>query len=119
MYELYKNSNPLVVEYFEELTLFKNRYGNIRKRFNLYNISKQRLDIYPLAEHTDLKEILKWFSEYGKIVYNGSKEFDDMVIDYYTWISEMDNTASNFQVVHQGDCFTLNISVRNSNFKTA
>lgn len=114
VYELFYQENPRNAEYFEDLNLFKNRYGSIKKKFPLYNISRQRLDIYPVAESMDFKEVLKWFGEYGKVVYTRSEEYEDIKIDYYTWISDMENTHSDFQIIRHEEQFTLNISVKNN-----
>lgn len=119
VYELYREDEPAHTEYFEELNLFKNRYCKTKKKFSLYNISRQRLDIYPLIGYSSLRGLLKWFGEYGRIIYYDTKNFDGIEIDYYSWVSEMDNTVSNFQVVREGKKFTMNISVKNSNLMTA
>jgi hypothetical protein len=113
VYELYKQDNPRSVEYFEDLNLFKNRHGNIHKKFPLYNLLRQRLDIYPIAEVMDWKELLKWFSEYGKVVHKKTSRYDDIEIEDYTWISDMENIQCKFQIVKDSDTFTLNISVKN------
>ncbi|TDT50563.1 hypothetical protein [Fonticella tunisiensis] len=114
VYELYNMNNPYISEYFEDLNLFKNRYGSVHKKFPLYNLSRQRLDIYPAAERMELNEMMKWFSDYGKILYIKSAKVGTLTIEYYRWISDMENTVSNFQIVKDGDEFTLNIAVRNS-----
>ena len=111
VYELYKQNFDRDVEYFEDLNLFKNRYGNVHKKFFIYNISAQRLDIYPVVESMNEKEMLRWFSEYGSISYCGKKVFDGIEINYYSWSSDMDKTRSTFQVMCQGGSCTLNISV--------
>lgn len=111
VYELYKQNFERDVEYFEDLNLFKNRYGNVHKKFLIYNLSAQRLDIYPVVEKMNEKEILKWFSEYGSISYHGKKVFDGIEINYYSWISDMDKTRSTFQLMCQGESCTLNISI--------
>lgn len=114
VYELYSENDPRNMEYFEDLNLFKNRYGTIHKRFPLYNLSRQRLDVYPVVKDMDPKDILKWFGDYGKIIYQKNMEFDGLNIDFYTWISDMENTVSNFQVVNGGGNITLNISPKNA-----
>ncbi len=113
VYEFYNVDDSRHVEYFEDLNLFKNRYGSLKKKFGLYNISRQRLDIYSLMENMDSKDILKWFSEYGKTMHIKTAEFDGLIIEYYTWLSDMENTVSNFQLVNDGFKYTLNISVKN------
>ncbi|EYE89851.1 hypothetical protein Q428_00085 [Fervidicella metallireducens AeB] len=113
VYELFPEDNSCQTEYFEDLNLFKNRYGNVHKKFPLYNICKQRLDIYPVAEEKDCRYILKWFSEYGKIIYQRTKTFAGLDIDYYIWISDMENTISSFQVVKDDHHFTLSIGSKN------
>lgn len=113
VYEFYNVDDSRHVEYFEDLNLFKNRYGSLKKKFGLYNISRQRLDIYSLIENMEAKDIIKWFGEYGKSVHIKTTEFDGLVIDYYSWLSDMENTVSNFQIVNDGYKYTLNISVKN------
>lgn len=113
VYELYCEEDSRSVEYFEDLNLFKNRYGTVHKRFPLYNLSRQRLDVYPVVKEMDGKEILKWFGDYGKIVYINTTRFDGLKIDYYTWISDMENTISKFQIVNDGDNVSLNIAAKN------
>lgn len=118
VYELFYQETPEYVEYFEDLNLFKNRYGNVHKKFPLHNILRQRLDIFPVAENLNPKEILRWFSDYGKIIFNKSIEFDGLEINYYSWISDSENTLANFQIVRNDDRYTLNISPK-SNKKIA
>jgi hypothetical protein len=113
VYEFYNVDDSRHVEYFEDLNLFKNRYGSLKKKFGLYNISRQRLDIYSLIENIDSKDILKWLGEYGKTIHIKTVEFDGLVIEYYSWLSDMENTVSNFQIVNDGSKYTLNISVKN------
>lgn len=113
VYELYKSDNPERPEYFEDLTLFKNRYGSIHKKFPLNNLSRQRLDIFPVAEYITLRELIKWFKDYGKIIYVKTVELGDIEIDYYNWISDMENTLSSFRILRYGEKFTINISVKN------
>lgn len=113
VYELYKNDNPERPEYFEDLTLFKNRYGSIHKRFPLNNLSRQRLDIFPVAEYITLRELIKWFKDYGKIIFVKTVELEDIEIDYYNWISDMENTLSSFRILRYGERFTINISIKN------
>jgi hypothetical protein len=113
VYEFYNVDDSRHVEYFEDLNLFKNRYGSLKKKFGLYNISRQRLDIYSLIENMDAKDVLKWFGEYGKVIHSKAAEFDGLIIEYYSWISDMENTVSNFQIVNDGNKYTLNISVKN------
>lgn len=113
VYEFFRRSDQRAVEYFEDLNLFKNRYGNVRRRFPLYNLSRQRLDVFPVAEYMDIRHILKWFGEYGRIVYQKSRKYEDLEIDYYSWISNSENTQSNFQIVRNLDNFALNISPKN------
>ena len=113
VYEFYNADDSRHVEYFEDLNLFKNRYGSLKKKFGLYNISRQRLDIYSLIDNMDSKNILKWFNEYGKAIHIKTAEFDGLVIEYYNWVSDMENTISNFQIVNDGYKYTLNISVKN------
>jgi hypothetical protein len=112
VYELYHQDNSRNVEYFEDLNLFKNRYGNIHKRFPLHNILRQRLDIYPVAEVMDVKDLLKWFSQYGKVIRNKTKKYDDIQIESYSWVSDMENSLCKFQIVRDKDIFTLNISIK-------
>jgi hypothetical protein len=114
VYELFTQDNHLLVQYFEDLNLFKNRYGNVHKKFPIHNMARQRLDIYPVVENMHAKEVLKWFSEYGEVVHNKTTKFDDIIIEDYNWISDTENTVSKFQIVRDKDTFTLNISVKNS-----
>ena len=113
VYEFYHQEDLRNPEYFEDLNLFKNRYGSLKKKFPLYNLSRQRLDVYSLIESMEPKEILKWFSYYGKIVLQNIKEFDGLEISYYSWVSDMEHTLSNFQIVNDDNKFTFNISVKN------
>lgn len=113
VYEFYHAEDTRHVEYFEDLNLFKNRYGSNKKKFPLYNLSRQRLDVYSLVEFMELRELLKWFAEYGNVVFHKTMEFDSLIIDYYTWISDTEHTMSNFQILHEGAKFTFNISVKN------
>lgn len=114
VYEFFRQEDQRTVEYFEDLNLFKNRYGNIHKRFPLSNLSRQRLDVFPVTEGMDARHILKWFGEYGKIIYQKSMKYDELEIEYYNWISDMEGTLSSFQIVKTMDKFTLNISPKNS-----
>lgn len=114
VYEFFRKEDQRFVEHFEDLNLFKNRYGNIHKRFPLYNLSRQRLDVFPVTEGMDVRHILKWFGEYGKIIYQKSKKYDELVIEYYSWVSDSENTLSNFQIVRNMDKFTLSISPKNT-----
>lgn len=113
VYELYHKNSSKRMEYFEDLTLFKNRYGSLKKKFPLYNLSRQRLDVYSIAESSSLKDLLKWFQEYGKISLIRADKYEDIEIDYYTFISDMENTLSNFQIIKSETDFTLNISIKN------
>lgn len=113
VYEFFSQEDKRAVEYFEDLNLFKNRYGNIHKKFPLTNLSRQRLDIYPLTEAMNKRQLLKWFSEYGKIIYQRTKVFDDIEIEYYCWVSATENTSTNFQILNTSDGLTLNISPKN------
>lgn len=113
VYEFFRRSDQRIVEYFEDLNLFKNRYGNVHRKFPLDNLSRQRLDVFPVAEVMDVRQILKWFGEYGKIIHLRSKSYEDLEVDYYSWVSNSENTQSNFQIVRNVDKFTLNISPRN------
>lgn len=113
VYEFFRRSDQRIVEYFEDLNLFKNRYGNVHRKFPLDNLSRQRLDVFPVAEVMDVRQILKWFGEYGKIIHLRSKIYEDLEVDYYSWVSNSENTQSNFQIVRNMDKFTLNISPRN------
>lgn len=119
VYEFYHLDDNRHVEYFEDLNLFKNRYGSIKKKFPLYNLSRQRLDIYSVIESMDLKEALKWFSEYGNVVFHKTAEFDDLIIDYYSWVSDTENTVSNFQIINDQAKYTFNISVKNATLPVA
>ncbi|MCX7884054.1 MAG: hypothetical protein N2448_03370 [Caloramator sp.] len=112
VYELYPKNNNRKIEYFEDLNLFKNRYGSLKKKFPLYNLSRQRLDIYPIAESLTIKDLLKWFQEYGKVSLVKTDKYEDIEIDYYTFISDMESTLSNFQIVKSETDFTLNISIK-------
>lgn len=114
VYEFFRLEDQRSVEYFEDLNLFKNRYGNIHKRFPIYNLSRQRLDVFPVTEGMDVRHILKWFGEYGKIIYQKSKKYDELEIEYYNWVSDSENTLSNFQILRAMGKFTLNISPNNS-----
>lgn len=109
VYELYHKNNQRKAEYFEDLNLFKNRYGSTKKKFLLYNLSHQRLDIYCLAEVMKQKDLIKWFEEYGKVVLTKTENHGDIEIEHYIWISDMENTHSNFQIIKNEDDFTLNI----------
>jgi hypothetical protein len=102
VYELFYHENPRRVEYFEDLNLFKNRYGSVHKKFPLHNISRQRLDIYPVIENMGLNDMFRWFSEYGKLICCDSTLFDGIEIEYYKWISNTENTVSKFQVIKDG-----------------
>lgn len=113
VYEFFRRSDQRTVEYFEDLNMFKNRYGNVHRRFPLDNLSRQRLDIFPVAEGMDVRQLLKWFGEYGRIIHLRSKSYEDLEIDYYSWVSNSENTQSNFQIVRNMDKFTLNISPKN------
>lgn len=113
VYEFFCKEDQRTVEYFEDLNLFKNRYGNIHKRFPLYNLSRQRLDVFPVTEGMDGRHILKWFGEYGKIIHQKSKKYDEIEIEYYSWISDSENTLSHFQIIRNLDKCTLNISSKN------
>lgn len=112
VYELYCQQNPRDVEYFEDLVLFKNRYGTAKKKFPLYNLTRQSMDVYPIAERVDPRELLKWFGEYGKIIYKKTSSIDDMEIEYYEWISDMENTMSSFQIIKYRNKYTLNIALK-------
>jgi hypothetical protein len=113
VYELFHEENPLNVEYFEDLNLFKNRYGSIHRKFPLHNISRQRLDIYPITQGMEEREILKWFGAHGKVRYKKTVKMDQLEIRYYIWISDTENTLSGFQLVGDGEGVTLNISAKN------
>lgn len=119
VYEFYHVDDNRKVEYFEDLNLFKNRYGSVKKKFPLYNISRQRIDIYSLIDTMDSKEILKWFSEYGSTAYIKTSEFDGLIIHYYSWVSDTENTLSNFQILDDNGKISLNISVKNSTISKA
>ena len=114
VYEFFCKEDQISVEYFEDLNLFKNRYGSIHKRFPLYNLKRQRLDVFPVTEGMDVRHILKWFGEYGKIVFLKSKKYEELEIEYYSWISDSENTRSNFQILKALGNFTLSISPKNS-----
>ncbi|MDF2675186.1 MAG: hypothetical protein K0R09_3458 [Clostridiales bacterium] len=114
VYEFFCKEDQRSVEYFEDLNLFKNRYGSIHKRFPLYNLSRQRLDVFPVTEGMDVRHILKWFGEYGKIIYLKSKKYEELEIEYYSWISDSENTRSNFQILKAMGNFTLSISPKNN-----
>jgi hypothetical protein len=114
VYELFKQDDIRNVEYFEDLTLFKNRYGGVHKKFPLYNLSRQRLDIYPIVEHMSEKDVLKWFSEYGTVTYSKKSKYDDIEVHEYNWISDTENTLSKFQIARDKNTFVLSIAVRNS-----
>lgn len=114
VYEFFRKDGQRSVEYFEDLNLFKNRYGNVHRRFPLYNLSRQRLDVFPVTERMDAGRILKWFGEYGKIIYQKSRKYDELEIEYYSWVSDSENTLSNFQIIKSMDKFALNISPNNS-----
>jgi hypothetical protein len=114
VYEFFHQDDKRNVEYFEDLNLFKNRYGTVHKKFPLYNLSRQRLDIFPVIEKMEIKEALKWFGDYGKIIYQKCLEFDELGIEYYYWVSDTENTCSSFQIVKALDKATLNISPKNS-----
>lgn len=110
VYELFHQNTPRKVEYFNDLQLFKIRYGTLVKKFPLINISKQRLEIYKIAETLDTHSLLKWFSEYGNVVFKNKLKLDNLSIDYYTWESSTDACKCEFQIVNSQDGFTLNIS---------
>lgn len=110
VYELFHESRPNKIEYFNDLQLFKIRYGNLIKKFPLINISKQRLEIYKVAETLDLNSLLKWFSQYGEIASKNTLNIDNLTITYYTWISSTDSCKCDFQIVKSQDGYTLNIS---------
>lgn len=113
VYQLYSKECPKEMEYFEDLTLFKNRYGSTHKKFPLFNIWRQRLDIFPVAEVMDKRELFKWFSEYGKIIHVKSITISGMEIDYYNWVSDMENTLSSFQIIKNTEGYTINIAPKN------
>lgn len=113
VYELYHQENSRNVEYFEDLILFKNRYGTMHKKFPLYNLARQSMDVYPIAERIDTRELLRWFGEYGKIIHKKNSVIDDIEIEYYEWISDMENTLSCFQIVKYKHKYTLNITLKN------
>ena len=60
-----------------------------------------------------LKDILKWFGEYGKIIILRLRNLMDcslsITVGYQIW----NHTVSNFQIVNDGNKYTLNISVKN------
>lgn len=109
VYELYSPKNPLTPEYYDDLILFKNRYGSTCKRFPLYNLIRQRLDIYPVSDSLSLKDLLKWFSEYGKLIRINTTDFDGILVDHYSWRSDSENTLSHFQIARYNENYTLNI----------
>jgi len=113
VYELYPQNNPRHAEYFEDLTLFKNRYGSTHKKFPLYNLVRQRLDIYAVADCISAKELLKWFGEYGKIIHIKTMNFAGINVDYYKWLSDSENTVSKFQIASCNESYTLNIKLEN------
>ncbi|CDF57186.1 hypothetical protein [Thermobrachium celere] len=110
VYELFSKDNPRKVEYFNDLQLFKIRYGTLVKKFPLINISKQRFDIYIVAEKLDLPSLLKWFSNYGEVKLKKSINIDSERIDYYTWSSYSDVCTCEFQIVTSSEGYTINIS---------
>ncbi|SHF20296.1 hypothetical protein [Caloramator proteoclasticus] len=110
VYELFHRDNPRKIEYFEDLQLFKIRYGTLIKKFPLTNISKQRLEIYKVAEHLDLSSLLKWFSTYGIVDLKKSINIDGLKIDYYIWSSDADACNCEFQIIESKDGYTINIS---------
>lgn len=113
VYELFEQGNSRSAEYFEDLILFKNKYGSVQRKFALYNLPSQKTDIYTLAENMSLKEILRWFSHYGKLSLIDSTSIDSINIDHYRWISDVGQNVCYFNVAVTSGDFYLNI---NGNF---
>lgn len=113
VYELYSKNNPKHPEYFDDLTLFKNRYGSTHKKFPLYNLMLQRMDIYAVADNISPKELLRWFGEYGRVIHVKTMNFAGINVDYYKWISDSENTVSKFQIATCNESYTLNIKLEN------
>ncbi|CCC57955.1 hypothetical protein CAAU_0306 [Caloramator australicus RC3] len=69
----------------------------------------QRNEIYALAKKLSKEELLKWFSRFGKLNFEGEKVIDEVEIEYYSWISDYDGAKCEFCIADiDGEC-TLNI----------
>lgn len=117
VYELFRQDDERNAEYFDNLNFFKNRYGNVHKKFPITNLSKQRLDIYPVVEKLNLKEVFKWLNQYGKVVFQKTVELDSLAVEYYIWISDSENTSAAFQIIKSGCSFSINIPFKSGNTK--
>ncbi len=114
VYELFKPDNSRDVEYFDDLILFKNRYGTIHRKFTLYNLRVQRIDIYTLTQNMNKKEVLKWFSHYGSVELLNTSKIDFITIENYRWISDIGDNICYFNIATTPFDFKINIS--NSKF---
>lgn len=110
VYELFKPDNSRNVEYFDDLILFKNRYGTTQRKFALYNLRAQRMDIYTVTENMTLKEVLKWFSHYGTVKNINSVQIDSIGIDHYEWLSDIGDNVCYFNVATTPFDFKININ---------
>ncbi|MEG0006270.1 MAG: hypothetical protein RR730_10635, partial [Clostridium sp.] len=115
VYELYQNDTDREIEYFDDLILFKNKYGSIQRKFALYNLYAQRKDIYTLTENLTLKEVIKWFSQYGRVEEVESVKIDNIIIDGYKWISDIGDNVCYFNVALTPNEYKINI--KNTNKK--
>ncbi|MEG0371251.1 MAG: hypothetical protein RR515_05185 [Clostridium sp.] len=110
VYELSKSDTDRDVEYFDDLVLFKNKYGSTQRKFPLYNLLAQRKDIYILTENMNLKYIIKWFSHYGDVELIDSIEIDNIKIQSYKWRSDIGDNLCFFNVAITSTDFKLNIN---------
>ncbi|MEF9952315.1 MAG: hypothetical protein RR838_06940 [Clostridium sp.] len=109
VYELFKTDTDREIEYFDDLILFKNKYGSIQRKFALYNLYAQKKDIYTLTEKLTLKEVFKWFSQYGKVEEVDSVEIDNIVIDGYKWTSDVGDNVCYFNIAITPIDYKINI----------
>lgn len=109
VYELYKFENDREVEYFDDLILFKNKYGSTQRKFALYNLRSQRNDIYTLTDNMDIKDIFKWFSDYGDVETLNTVKIDSIVITTYRWLSDIGDNICYFTIAITQLGFKLNI----------
>ncbi|KMT22940.1 hypothetical protein [Clostridium cylindrosporum] len=110
VYELFKPDSSRCVEYFDDLILFKNRYGSVQRKFALYSLYAQKKDIYTLTENMSLKEVLRWFSQYGTVENVSSVKIDNINIDNYCWTSDIGDNVCYFSVATTPFDFKININ---------
>lgn len=109
VYELSKENSDRNTEYFEDLILFKNKYGSTQRKFPLYNLNLQKTHIYALSEKLDLKTLFKWFSLYGELSLINTTKIDSIKIDNYKWISYTEKSISYLSVATISSEFKINI----------